>query len=267
MHHIALSYQAGGDFPRRHAGPELQYILATSPRSGSTYLATLLWRTGLLGAPMEYLNFEFSGGIVERLGGGDIVTYWRELRRRRTSPNGVFGWKVFLANYTKTMTDHPRLLEHIRCHKVIFLRRLDKVAQAVSHLRAVQTGSWFADTMTKAEPEYDFKRLLGFYSHAVLQDQRWEQVFGLTGADVLRLTYENATLDPDGTVREVCGFLGVEFDESAALSQVQLTKPQSDSVNRDWKARFKEDLERHQSNKRSSGPRGDGADTRSEMAA
>ena len=51
-------YEAKFDFPARDRAPERSYLLATVPRSGSTYLSHVLWRTGCLGAPLEYLNFE-----------------------------------------------------------------------------------------------------------------------------------------------------------------------------------------------------------------
>jgi LPS sulfotransferase NodH len=192
---------------------------------------------------MEYLNFEFSGGIVDRLGAGHIITYWRELRRRRTSPNGVFGYKVFLSNYLRTMEQHPELLKHMRGNKVIFLRRRDKVAQAVSHVRAVQTGSWFAGAPEREQPVYDFRKLLGFHHYTHQQDLRWERAFELTETDPLRLVYEDVVADPDGAVRAVCDFLGVEHRQETGLPQVELTKPQSDGLSAEWKERFRRELE------------------------
>ena len=44
------------DFP----GPvqlRRSYIVASTDRSGSTFLCSLLWQTGVLGAPAEYWNF------------------------------------------------------------------------------------------------------------------------------------------------------------------------------------------------------------------
>ena len=54
-------YEARFDFPHRATAPSRPYLLATVPRSGSTYLSHVLWRTGCLGAPLEYLNFDPSG--------------------------------------------------------------------------------------------------------------------------------------------------------------------------------------------------------------
>lgn len=242
MHHIALSYQKYGDFPRREDLPSLQYMLATAPRSGSTMLALLMWRTGLLGAPMEYLNFPNSGKIVDRLGNGDIRHYWDEVRRHRSSPNGVFGYKVFIGNYRNTLAVHPELLEAIRADKVIYLRREDKIAQAVSHVRAIQSGAWFADVKNVKPQTYDFERLLRSYHLAQQQDWQWEKIFRMTGVEPLALVYEDVLKDVDGTLDRLCDWLGVTRDPAAALDHIALTKPQSDVVSREWRERFADEL-------------------------
>ncbi|HEU4652101.1 MAG TPA: hypothetical protein VFS49_11875, partial [Croceibacterium sp.] len=54
-------YEPEFDFPERDGVPERPWLFASVPRSGSTYVSHLLWATGCLGAPLEYLNFEPSG--------------------------------------------------------------------------------------------------------------------------------------------------------------------------------------------------------------
>lgn len=56
-HVIRTLYDADADFNRFGRAPVGTYMLATLPRSGSIFCAIRLWQTGLLGAPMEYLNF------------------------------------------------------------------------------------------------------------------------------------------------------------------------------------------------------------------
>jgi len=58
---IETGYEGRFDFPARHQGPGRTYLLASVPRAGSTFFSHLLWRTGYLGAPLEYLNFEPAG--------------------------------------------------------------------------------------------------------------------------------------------------------------------------------------------------------------
>ena len=43
------------DLPTPHS-PRRTYVIASTPRTGSTLLARALWDTGLVGAPKEYLN-------------------------------------------------------------------------------------------------------------------------------------------------------------------------------------------------------------------
>jgi LPS sulfotransferase NodH len=244
MHHIALSYQEFGDFPRRDAAPALQYMMATSPRSGSTMMALLMWRTGRLGAPMEYLNFPNSGGIVDRLGGGDIRAYWDEVQRRRASPNGVFGYKMFIGNYRNTLSMQPALLDRIHADRVLYLVRRDKVAQAVSHVRAIQSGAWFAGLRRKGE-EYDFERILKSYHFAKRQDWQWEKIFRLTGTDPYRVFYEDFLHAQDDTLEAICDAWGIAPDATAAaaMAHIKVTKPQRDLVSHEWRQRFAEELE------------------------
>lgn len=76
---IETGYEAKFDFPRRERAPERPYLLATVPRSGSTYVSHLLWATGCLGAPLSGIwraeqerggraEPEYSAVAVERAG-------------------------------------------------------------------------------------------------------------------------------------------------------------------------------------------------------
>ena len=58
---IETGHEPRFDFPPGGRPPELFYMIATMPRTGSSYLSHLLWGTGCLGAPLEYLNFEPAG--------------------------------------------------------------------------------------------------------------------------------------------------------------------------------------------------------------
>src|SRR5262249_41256156 len=88
------------DFPRRTAAPTIYYIVASTPRSGSTFLCRRLWSTGLMGAPAEYFNYQgFMLQMVARLRSVNIFHYVRQLFAIRTSPNGVFGAKVHFNHF------------------------------------------------------------------------------------------------------------------------------------------------------------------------
>src|SRR4051812_43480431 len=82
---IDTGYEGKFDFAGRQ--PETAYLLATVPRTGSTFLSHLLWRSGCLGAPLEYLNFEPSGPFAFAASSpGEQRDLWQRLLWRRTSP-------------------------------------------------------------------------------------------------------------------------------------------------------------------------------------
>jgi LPS sulfotransferase NodH len=77
------------------------YIIASTPRCGSTFLSTVLWQTGVLGAPSEYWNYHKRAAVktigmrmMERLEAFSRADYLTKLLACRTSRNGVFGVKV-----------------------------------------------------------------------------------------------------------------------------------------------------------------------------
>jgi hypothetical protein len=64
---IETGYEAECDFPPHRPPPSHPYLLASVPRSGSTYGSHILWQTGCLGAPLEYCNFEPTGPPGQRV--------------------------------------------------------------------------------------------------------------------------------------------------------------------------------------------------------
>src|SRR6476646_5101707 len=112
--HIDTGYEGKFDFPPRPQGPDLTYLLASVPRAGSTYFSHLLWRTGCLGAPLEYLNFEPAGPYGFAAESPQLQRQlWRSVLRRRCSPNGVFGLKAFPPQLHKLQQTNASLLDEV----------------------------------------------------------------------------------------------------------------------------------------------------------
>src|SRR5690606_10222138 len=108
---VESGYETKFDFPPREAGPERPYLLATVPRSGSTFLSHVLWRTGCLGAPLEYLNFDPAGPYGHAsMSPLEQERLWHSALRHRTSPNGVFGLKGFPTQFEALASGSPVLL-------------------------------------------------------------------------------------------------------------------------------------------------------------
>lgn len=243
MHVINRLYQKEFDFAYRDAPPKAQYMIATIPRSGSTFFALELWRTGALGAPMEYANPPYISILKGRLGPDlGILDYWREIERRRTSANGVFGYKMFIGNYLQCEDLHPELLQKITPNKVIFLTRRDLTAQAISLSKAVQSKAWFHGIEAIDEPKYSFDDIRKGVHQVTQEIETWKRIFELTQTEVFPMFYEDLMRDPAGTVREVSAYLDVPLDEAATLDipSIQIQRTGESAA---WARRYEADVE------------------------
>ena len=245
---IETGYEGKYDFPARAEPPELVYMLASVPRTGSTWLSHLLWQTGCLGAPLEYLNFEQAGPYGFANGSPSQQQWlWYSALRRRTSPNGVFGFKCFPDQFESLQETNPELLTEVfasvlaRTHSplVVWLRRRDRVARAISLARAMLSGVWRAEQERGAEPRVDYSEAMVEQSRRVVEQQEsaWQQMFRDVNIKPLQLWYEEITDKPEEVVRQIARHLGVELDPSAAVA-VPPIKKQAETDAREWRERF-----------------------------
>lgn len=240
---IGRLYSEAYDLPTRSTEPEKRYMVATMPRSGSTHFCIQLWRQGVFGAPLEYINLPRLEGLIDRLGGGDIQRYWRAVQRVRATPNGVFGYKTFVPDFKRLMESHSELLPSVASDHVIYLTRRDWLAQAISLTRAAQTNVWFADMSSPIVAEYDFARI-GRMAH-ILRDQKrsWEMMFQRTGTTPIRIFHEDVLADFAGVSAQIAEAMGVGLESDRRLDIPQLRR-QSDATSAEWRSRFLEDCDK-----------------------
>jgi LPS sulfotransferase NodH len=230
------------------------YMIATIPRSGSTYFAIQMWRTGLLGAPMEYLNLTaMSEHIMLRLGVKnpgrrkidieEVRKYWTEIKRIRTSPNGVFGYKMFMIVFHELIQAYPDIFEEVQPDYVVYLTRQDLVGQAISYSRAKQTKTWFADVPNAPAASYNFQHILQCKREIDAQCRYWEGVFAQAQIRPIRVTYEELLESEESTMARVLGQMGIVADNARRLEIPQIRR-QADTVSDEWRHRFTEDMSR-----------------------
>jgi len=246
-HVINRLYEREFDFELQPVTRKLSYMLATVPRSGSTLCAIRLWQTGLLGAPMEYLNFQIIGKFLARLGyapSGDgfpelrqIAGYWRQVGAVRTSRNGVFGYKMFMANFLDISRRYPSLLQEITPDFVIYLTRRDAVGQAISYSRALQSKTWFADVRNAKPVEYRHEHVKHCLDMVRSQNDFWEDVFATTNVTPIRIDYESLCASPDETLSHVMARMGLDWDRREALD-IPLIRKQADDTSKAWRDAF-----------------------------
>jgi len=224
-----------------HATPlKRSYFIASSYRSGSQYLCWQLWKTGALGAPCEYLNPTYELRILkQRFGVVSDSEYIGELLARRTSRNGVFGMKAHFNHFDAFVKDYPALLEVLAPVSYIFISRADKVAQAVSMAKALQTG-WWTSRMEKGPPpplRYDREMIAKCLDEVEGQDSNWHRWFEAHKVAPFPVVYDELTADTERVVGRIVRLLGVENDVPEAVD-VPPAKKQGDETNEEWIERF-----------------------------
>lgn len=216
----------------------IRYAICSTPRTGGTMLGSLLRGTGVLGSPFEFLHpRQFSDWEKHAAaeGSGDVIEF---IERRRASPNGCFGIKLDYGHLTTAVAvlGGRQLIESYR---FILLRRRDVLGQAISCVRAEQTGAWHSAKRESAVPRYDRAAIARRLQSIVRQTANWQRFLAEIGKRPLELCYEDCVENPAKAVRNVAEFVGVDLPEDP-LSGDDPTRPaiQRTSINDEWRERF-----------------------------
>jgi LPS sulfotransferase NodH len=248
LHDIDTGYEGRFDFPPFAGKPKVAYLLASVPRAGSTFFSHCVWRTGCLGAPLEYLNFNPAGPYYFAANSPAAQQQlWRSVLRRRTSPNGVFGLKAFPPQLQELQAANPSLLAEVlatvlprdRVKRVVYLCRRDRVAQTVSLARAAMSGVWRKEQERAAAGplHYSQEALEAAERGIAFQEALWEKMLRDLRVEPLRLWHEDALADPDAAARQVADYLGVALDPQARVEVPRIVK-QSRADADAWAARY-----------------------------
>jgi trehalose 2-sulfotransferase len=130
----------------------------------------------------------------------------------------------------------------------IHVSRENKLAQAVSLVKAQQSGLWHvAPDGTEIErlgapqdPEYDFGLIQQQLVNLEAFDVDWNKWFEQQRVTPMRVRYEILDKEPDKVLHQICDALGVEAPKAGAI-RPGLAKL-ADDVSVDWMHRFHADL-------------------------
>jgi LPS sulfotransferase NodH len=192
------------DFPVA-TEPQIFYAICHTSRCGSHYLARELWRTGCLGAPLEYFSFQMGmAEMIPRLGAQSSQDYVTRLFRVRTSSNGVFGFK----------TTSTRFLVHrdlMRPIKFIRMDREDRESQAISLAIATKTQQWTSAHAARGEPDYTAADLATAHDKVMHARSVWARFFTHEAIEPYQVMYEDFCQRPSEIVSEIADYLGVDL--------------------------------------------------------
>ncbi|MCW3846152.1 Stf0 family sulfotransferase [Sphingomonas sp. LB-2] len=240
-------YEGKFDFPGNCGSPSTFYLFATVPRTGSSWFSHLLWATGCLGAPLEYLNFDAAGPYGFAHGVPELQAQtWRSVLRRRTSPNGVFGFKAFPLQLEVLQAENPGLMQAVMSAvmarpRIVYLERRDRVAHAISLARAAMSGVWRQEQETgdNIRPDFSPEMLAEAERRIDAERTAWEEMFRDLRIEPLRLWYEDIVANPPAAMTRVARFLDVKIDRAAAI-EVPAVRKQSEAGALEWAKKYAE---------------------------
>ncbi len=241
------------------------YILCATPRTGSTLLCNLLAGTGVAGDPDSFFMAEVDPVWAERWGlpsregfseEGHAAAYLSAAIAAGRGQTGMFGLRLMHESlgglsamigkvHPGLPSDRDRLRAAFGHVLYIHLARGDKLAQAVSMVKAEQSGLWHLGPdgtelerlSPPREPDYDFDRIAARLAELEAQDAAWLEWFAQQGITPLTITYEELSADPARAVAQICEALGVQPPPPGSLTPG--VAKLADAVSRDWMARFR----------------------------
>jgi trehalose 2-sulfotransferase len=222
------------------------YVVASSYRSGSTYFCSLLWKTGVLGAPAEYVNMGDGRRLREvmarRLQPTSPEDYFKKLLACRTSSNGVFAMKAHYPHFQQALAWCPSMLDLLSPVTYIYLTRRDHIGQAVSMAKAMQTNRWTSmDRETRTVLRYDKYLIRRCLEDIHQQKIGWLRWFELNNVTPLVLSYEDFVANTSETIEKVMRFLNVS-EEGSCENYPPPVKKLGNRVNVEWAARFQREV-------------------------
>jgi LPS sulfotransferase NodH len=218
--------------------PRASYLVCSIPRSGSSLLCELLGATGLAGAPAEFFHPDKMRMLQRRWEAPALADYLRELLARKTSPNGVFGVKAHLGQYDPLFGDSdPRAF--LPDLHLVFITRRERLRQAISWVRALQTQRWVnRDGPAQRPAVFDSEHIARKLRRIEREEERWEALFDRHDIVPHRVVYEDFVAAQEETVRGVLEVVGVEPPADLALPPPAHDR-QADRLSDEWVERYR----------------------------
>jgi trehalose 2-sulfotransferase len=234
-------------------------IVCATPRSGTTLLCDLLAETGVTGTPNSFYRAESVDHFARQLGiaaGPDFERrYLDAITAEGRGATDLFSMRVMWpsmatmrdalsALFPAETTDAGRIATAFGTPLYLFVERKDKIAQAISRIKAEQSGLWHraADGSVREQggeyraPEYDRAAIAASIAETTAHVANWRNWFDREGIAPMQLTYEQLSADPVATIRKVLSALG--RDPSAADQIVPRTAKLADATSREWAERY-----------------------------
>ena len=247
------------------------FIICGTPRTGSTLLCNLLASTNVAGNPNSFFMSQINPQWVKQwdlpsrgnMSESDFSdAYLKAVVKAGKGGTEVFGLRLMRDNLEGLSAFLDQIFPHLSSDKArlekafgnilyIHLFRENKLAQAISLVKAEQTGLWhIAPDGTEIErlapskePEYDFDRIAREVMQLEQYDAAWVSWFSQQGIEPLRVDYESLSANPATALGHICDALRVPapYPDSVRPGVGKL----SDETSFDWMRRYRIDAASH----------------------
>lgn len=241
---------------RKILRPSRCYLLCSVSRAGAHLLSDGLRATRLAGKPERYFSEGLEQEFSARYGfesGRDYAAYVRGMVPAAATANGVFGFRIeswemerfvgclrTTGEFAAPEADELAILRRaFPGLKFIQLTRQDKLRQAISRARAMQTNIWVSAPNQNATGEavFDPEFIQECHLSALRAEKLWRDFFQRNAIDPLAITYEDLCADYAGTVGRVLDFLHIRLPRGQSV-ETPKTVQQADATTEDWVQRY-----------------------------
>ena len=240
------------------------YIICTSPRSGSTLLCKLLSSTGKAGNPNSHFHVPEIASWIKDYGISAenyeaeqdiLMAIFTAAKKRGTGLSDLFGLRLqrgsFLFFMEKMKVLYPGLPSDLKRIKTafgntlfIYLTRENKLDQAVSFVKAEQTGLWHLapdgtelERLSEPQPTfYDENEIRRRFDEFTSFDQEWKSWFLTEGIEPLKVTYDELSADPKVVLSQILTKLNMD---QMMVKNIDIPVAKlADGINQGWIERF-----------------------------
>jgi len=243
--------------------PVRSYLICATPRTGSYLLCDALSACGIAGRPTEYLSVGYQRHWSDKWGLRDLPSYLRRVVETTTSSSGVFGAKTHpwqFDHFVRQLSgrapvryaDRPQILARwFPDLHYVWLKRRNKLRQAISYAKSLQTNVWWdADAppapYDEPRPEalrFDFELISQSVARLVEEEDMWRRYFRAIGVSPLVIYYEDLVVDPLGALRSVIHTLELELPSDYAMPEPRFRR-QADGITERWERMYRAELTR-----------------------
>lgn len=251
--------------------PVWSYIICCTPRSGSHLLSDGLASTGIAGYPVERFPRHPTGVKVTAAQADAMVTeappeswydpkldreYIKHILAQGTTDNGAFGLTLHwfqvndavrrLRDYLQVDSITPQRLFALAFPNLtyIWLKRRDKIAQAVSWYKAIQTGEYVklrdaadCEAVCRTEAVFDYTRIKTYWAALRSYENGWNNFFTEGGLNPLVVHYEDLCNNYDESIHSILGSMRLSH-ENIGIKAPHFEKS-ADTLSFEWIAKFK----------------------------